>query len=139
MKFCSKCGWRYAKQGQSYCKECHAEYQRAHRKPLDERGRRNSNARSYLHIYVKRGMVKKRPCLICRDVNVEAHHEDYTRPLHVVWLCKSHHQMVTRNDLNILPCYVVDGRMQIEAIDIKYRPESRGDRESVLDYSYGQE
>lgn len=32
------------------------------------------------------------PCLICGSrERVEAHHEDYLRPLDVMWLCKTHH------------------------------------------------
>ena len=35
--------------------------------------------------------IKKTPCEICGDPNSEAHHEDYSKPLEVRWLCKPHH------------------------------------------------
>jgi hypothetical protein len=31
-------------------------------------------------------------CSVCHSTkNVEAHHEDYSKPLEIVWLCKKHH------------------------------------------------
>lgn len=38
------------------------------------------------------GWLVKQPCEVCgTDENVEAHHDDYMRPLDVRWLCKIHH------------------------------------------------
>ena len=37
------------------------------------------------------GRLEKKPCAICGDVEVEAHHQDYSAPLDVVWLCNKHH------------------------------------------------
>lgn len=58
---------------------------------LTPSGKLKSNARGYLHVYVKRGKVKKLPCEVCGDLVVHGHHEDYTKPLAVRWLCKLHH------------------------------------------------
>lgn len=42
--------------------------------------------------YAKRkGILKKDNCVICNSKNSEAHHEDYSKPLEVIWLCKKHH------------------------------------------------
>jgi hypothetical protein len=47
------------------------------------------------HCRVKRavyaGKIQKQPCLICGSENVQAHHEDYSKPLDVIWLCSSCH------------------------------------------------
>ena len=40
---------------------------------------------------VKRGELIKQPCVICGEKNVHAHHNDYTDPDKVVWLCPYHH------------------------------------------------
>ena len=32
------------------------------------------------------------PCEVCGKVKVQGHHEDYSKPLDVVWLCLRHHQ-----------------------------------------------
>lgn len=44
---------------------------------------------------VRDGKLFKQPCAICStDKNVHAHHEDYSRPLDVKWLCaKCHHRI----------------------------------------------
>lgn len=31
------------------------------------------------------------PCIICGNVNSEAHHEDYDKPKEVIWYCRKHH------------------------------------------------
>lgn len=36
------------------------------------------------------GRLEKLPCKVC-GLKAEAHHHDYSKPLDVVWLCKSHH------------------------------------------------
>ena len=40
---------------------------------------------------VRDGKLKKEPCLACGDTKVQGHHEDYSRPLYVKWLCVKHH------------------------------------------------
>lgn len=40
---------------------------------------------------VKTGKLTKLPCEVCGDVKVQAHHDDYAKPLEVRWLCRRHH------------------------------------------------
>jgi diphthamide biosynthesis methyltransferase len=93
---CSKCkGLLDAnRQGkQRYCKSCHAKYMRITRPKhslLESEARKKANARSYAHVYVKRGIIEKKGCIICGDL-AEAHHEDYDKPLEIIWLCRKHH------------------------------------------------
>jgi hypothetical protein len=56
-----------------------------------DEARKRSNARAYLHVYVKRGKVTKGPCEACGAEEVLAYHTDYEKPLAVIWLCKVHH------------------------------------------------
>lgn len=52
-------------------------------------------ARRHAHVKVgnaiKRGELIKQPCEVCGDTNVHAHHDDYSKPLDVRWLCVNHH------------------------------------------------
>ena len=40
---------------------------------------------------LKSGKILKSPCEICGDFNTNSHHDDYSKPLDVRWLCRSHH------------------------------------------------
>lgn len=42
---------------------------------------------------IKSGKIKKQPCKLCRsETNIHAHHDDYSRPLDIMWLCPQHHK-----------------------------------------------
>ena len=41
---------------------------------------------------VHAGLLTRKPCEVCgSDKHIHAHHDDYDRPLDVVWLCPVHH------------------------------------------------
>ena len=40
---------------------------------------------------LKDGRLTKKPCEECGSTRVQAHHEDYSKPLQVRWLCPKHH------------------------------------------------
>jgi hypothetical protein len=48
-------------------------------------------ARKKVYNALLTGRIFKLPCLICGEEKVFAHHEDYSKPLEVVWLCRKHH------------------------------------------------
>ena len=43
---------------------------------------------------LKFGVIKKEPCVVCGRLDVHGHHEDYNRPLDIVWLCPYHHHLI---------------------------------------------
>lgn len=82
------------REGQRYCKDCHAEYMRKNRKrhsELTTEQKKKANARSYLNVYIKRGKIIRKPCEKCGAGHTEGHHEDYNKPLEVIWLCRECH------------------------------------------------
>ena len=65
------------------------EWRKTH--PLSADQRKKANARSYAKVYRKRGKLIARPCQVCGSSEVEAHHDNYDKPLDVKWLCRRHH------------------------------------------------
>lgn len=40
---------------------------------------------------IRNGKLTKGSCEVCGSSKVEAHHDDYSKPLSVRWLCRTHH------------------------------------------------
>lgn len=40
---------------------------------------------------VRRGHIVRLPCQKCGEIKSHGHHEDYSKPFNVIWLCKKHH------------------------------------------------
>lgn len=86
-----------ARRGQRTCLKCHSENSKRYREfrePTDLE-RYKSNARSYAQVHEKRGILERKPCEICGE-KAQKHHDDYTKPLEVRWLCPWHHQELHR-------------------------------------------
>lgn len=65
-----------------------------HAKSTRARHPEKARARTALRRAVKSGAVKREPCKVCGSRRVQGHHEDYSKPLDVVWLCFKHHMEV---------------------------------------------
>jgi hypothetical protein len=103
--FCRKCKtWRpftdfskrtdpnYTRPVRSHCKECE-------RLEARERYRANpqaSKARTAVARALRAGTLRKGVCEVCGATKVDAHHENYDRPLEVHWLCRRHHLLFDR-------------------------------------------
>jgi hypothetical protein len=49
-------------------------------------------AGSIANTAMRQGRISRQPCEVCGNPKVDAHHDDYSRPLKVRWLCRSHHR-----------------------------------------------
>ncbi|MCK5605415.1 hypothetical protein KAR91_26220 [Candidatus Pacearchaeota archaeon] len=65
---------------------------------LKTEARKNSRiASNAVNNAVRDGRLKKLPCSVCgKAKGVEGHHEDYSKPLEVNWLCMKHHNKLHR-------------------------------------------
>jgi ribosomal protein S27AE len=79
-------------------REVNAEYRRKHpdyfRETSAAWAARNPEKRQAtwtLNNAVRDGKITKEPCEVCGEAKVEAHHDDYSKPLDVRWLCLAHH------------------------------------------------
>lgn len=84
------------------CKDCKRAYQSARartaagRAVLERRNRRARDAgkraaRDQARAAVRAGVIARGRCEVCGRPDTHAHHEDYSRPLDVRWLCPEHH------------------------------------------------
>lgn len=90
------------------------EYQKEYRQRPDARELRNAADRKrrhdkdrYLKIQarekvrgaIRRGRLERKDCEVCgTNENVHAHHEDYSKPFDIVWLCATHHREVHKKN-----------------------------------------
>ncbi len=70
---------------------------REHVKAVAERARKLRpeafRAKSKVNDAIRRGHMVKQPCQVCGRVDhVHGHHDDYTKPLEIMWLCPIHHR-----------------------------------------------
>lgn len=52
------------------------------------------NARLKVFHALRSGKIKKKCCKECGSVDTQGHHEDYSKPLEVIWLCPMHHTQI---------------------------------------------
>ena len=112
MKTCSRCNvrkplgeyYRCAARmdgRQSYCKACIGEYKtkypptsaakRKHKRDYRVLHPDRRRARQALQRAVATGKLDRNPCEVCGGLKTEGHHDDYSKPKHVRWLCRECH------------------------------------------------
>jgi DNA-directed RNA polymerase subunit M/transcription elongation factor TFIIS len=118
-KFCAKCknlldAGEFYKNAlnrdglDSYCKPCKAAYHQerkeskkllsfkqvsSHQKFWLQENKLKKTAHQKVAYAIQKGELIRQPCEKCgTEEHVVAHHEDYNKPLDVVWLCKFHHK-----------------------------------------------
>jgi hypothetical protein len=87
-----KCGRKCRSKGQRDCQACHriavAKYRVAH--SLTPEARAKARCRAYAAVYLKRGKILRLACEVCGSLSSVMHHDDYTAPLSIRWLCRRH-------------------------------------------------
>ena len=57
-----------------------------------QRNKQKLSAHNAVSKALLRGKIKRQPCEQCQSQKAEAHHEDYSKPLVIRWLCDKHHK-----------------------------------------------
>ena len=52
------------------------------------------SARSKVNYEISMGRLFRKPCEVCGEKRVHAHHSDYRKPLLINWLCITHHRQI---------------------------------------------
>lgn len=89
----------YEKRREQYQRYDHARYATSERQALLARSKarmstQQRRARNQYRNAVEQGRLVRQPCEICGALPVDGHHDDYTQPLSVRWLCRKHHMRV---------------------------------------------
>lgn len=52
---------------------------------------------------IRDGQLIREPCEVCGEVDAQAHHDDYSKPLDVRWLCTTHHAEWHKHNVPLCP------------------------------------
>lgn len=55
---------------------------------------RRQQARRLVRTAIEAGVLQRQPCEQCGEPNGHGHHDDYSKPLEIRWLCRIHHAKV---------------------------------------------
>lgn len=65
----------------------------SHSKTWNQSNPEKRRAQKAVEAALLRGDLQRRPCERCGETkHVHAHHDDYSKPLDVMWLCAKHHK-----------------------------------------------
>ena len=56
-----------------------------------ERHPEKAAAKREVMLAVRSGRLLRQPCSVCGAKKADAHHDNYSQPLNVLWLCRTHH------------------------------------------------
>jgi hypothetical protein len=64
---------------------------RRHAQKYREKNPEKERAHYRVNYAIKKGLMTRKPCVICGAKITHAHHVDYSKPYDVTWLCHAHH------------------------------------------------
>lgn len=101
--YCHKChsirseDWRlsHLEQSREASRKANKKYRRRYTKSIKKYCKNNPEkryAKEVIHSLIRTGKIVKEPCSICGNLEVHAHHPDYSKPKSIIWLCPIHHK-----------------------------------------------
>lgn len=94
-----RCGSEFASFSSYQCLECYRKCRQDKKNdPTYLEHSLKASVRSITRNYIKLGVLIKEKCEFCgTNENIEAHHEDYSKPLDIKWFCRNHHREHHKN------------------------------------------
>ncbi len=94
--YCKPCDYIRNKEYIAANREKHKEKRRIRMKnwqqlPLEKLKARSRGAVARA---LKKGEILKEPCEVCGETKSYAHHDDYSKPLDIRWVCAPHHKEI---------------------------------------------
>lgn len=96
--FCNRCKREAAQARRLKAKESDPKFLSKERKRKRDKYRKNAEHRFKIEVRnltykaISAGILIPKPCKICGKEKVDAHHDDYSKPLEVKWLCRGCHR-----------------------------------------------
>lgn len=95
------------------CSQCHQckneknkDYRDKYYKIYNKKFKKERSARSLVSRQIKKGEIKRGTCIVCKSkTNIVAHHEDYNKPLQIIWICRRHHYALHHHLISQLLCH----------------------------------
>ena len=72
-------------------------------KSYAERNPLKISATTAVNNALRDGRLQKHPCEVCGEEKSQAHHDDYSKPLGVRWLCTKHHREWHKHNKPLCP------------------------------------
>jgi hypothetical protein len=142
---CIFCQKALHQKSEHYCsKECEQSYRKSHTEDIpsflskwkirklksakDPLIEIRKKARRITNNLIKSGKIKKGSCVVCGSSEVFAHHEDYSRPGDIIWICEKHHKKYHNGEIGLFknrlwwnPKRLLPRSMREKYIPQKYR------------------
>jgi hypothetical protein len=84
---------------EGWCEKCDEQYKRkVEMYHEDEVFKFKSQVRALTRSYIRAGVLVEQPCEDCGEKEVQAHHDDYNKPMDIRWLCVVCHNEHRKNE-----------------------------------------
>lgn len=93
---------KWTKKNKKRIKKVSTKWRIANREKINAKAREwrnrliDKSAHRKVYLALKKGILKKQPCVYCKKKRVDAHHDDYSKPLKVIWVCRKCHSKLHR-------------------------------------------
>ena len=102
---------KYREAHREHIRAYNREYIKAYRKKYGykwqnlwkKRNKTKVKVHSFVNYLISIGKIQRKPCVVCGSEKVVAYHENYKKPLYIIFMCPQHHsEYHKKNKKNII-------------------------------------